>query len=80
MPRTQSPPSLPTDLVDGLLEGLRRVAAVADLIETVGACASPERLHVGTLAGAGEIIGKETALMLALVRSHDRMPSTPPAP
>jgi len=77
MSHVTSSPSLPTDLVDGLLDGLRRVAAVADLLETVGACAPPERLLEGTLAGAGDVIGKETARMLALVRSHDRKPSTP---
>jgi hypothetical protein len=77
MSHVTSSPSLPTDLVDGLLDGLRRVAAVADLLETVGSCAPPERLLEGTLAGAGDVIGKETARMLALVRSHDRKPSTP---
>lgn len=73
MPRTASPPSLPPDLVDGLLDGLRRVAAVADLL----ACAPPERLLDDTLAGAGDIIGIETARMLALVRSYEPKPPQP---
>lgn len=77
MPRATSPPPLPPDLVDGLLDGLNRVAAVADLLEAVGVAADPGRLRHGTLAGAGDIIGKETARMLALVRSYESKPPTP---
>jgi hypothetical protein len=77
MPRATSPPSLPPDLVDGLLDGLHRVSAVADLLEAVGVAADPRRLRDGTLAGAGDIIGKEAARMLALVRSHEPKSPTP---
>lgn len=81
MPRTSLPPSLPPDLVDGLLDGLRRVAAVADLLETACTRADPSRLRDGTLAGAGEIIGGETARMLALIRAHEpSITPTPPKP
>lgn len=77
MPRATSPPLLPPDLVDGLLDGLQRVAAVADLLEVVGACAPPERLHDATLAAAAEIIGGEAARMLALIRAQDPIPPKP---
>ena len=77
MPRASSPPPLPPDLVDGLLDGLRRVAAVADLLETVGSCQPSGRLLDETLAGAGDIIGGEAARMLALLAAH--LPQ-PPAP
>ena len=77
MPRATSPPSLPPALVDGLLDGLRRIAAVADLLETVGVAADPGRLRDGTLAGAGDIIGDETARMLALLAAHHPLPPQP---
>jgi hypothetical protein len=77
MPDITSPPPLPPLPVDELLGGLRRIAAVADLLETVGACVPPERLLHGTLAEAGGIIGKETAHMLALIRSSERNQPTP---
>lgn len=77
MPDTTSPPPLSSDLLDGLLNGLRRVAAVADLLETIGSCAEGAHLLDGTLAEAGGIIGKEAAHMLALIRSSERNPPAP---
>jgi hypothetical protein len=79
MPRPTSPPPLPPDLADGLLDGLRRVAAMADLLETVGSRARSEQLLDNTLEGAGNIIGGEAARMLALLRAHN-IPAIPETP
>lgn len=74
MPKATSPPPLPADLTDGLLGGLRRVVAVADLV----ACVPPERLLEGTLPEVGKLIGTEAARMLALVRAHESGPNHQP--
>lgn len=78
MPRATRPPSLPPDLVDGLLDGLRRVAAVADLLGAVGSLSDPDRLRDRTVATAADIIGDEADRLLKLI--HAREPSINPTP
>jgi hypothetical protein len=78
MPRATRPPSLPPDLVDGLLDSLRRVSAVADLLGIAGTLSEPDRLRDRTVSEAAGIIGDETDRMLKLI--HARDPSINPKP
>ena len=74
MPRATRPPTLPPDLIDGLHDALERIAAVADLIEIVGALADPGRLRDRTLPGAARIIAEEAERMIALIHADAPLP------
>jgi hypothetical protein len=81
MPRTTRPPSLPPHLIDGLLDGLQRVSAVADLLCIVGTGIDPSLLRSRTVAGAADIIGNETDRMLELICAHQTVANlAPPKP
>jgi hypothetical protein len=71
MPRATRPPSLPPDLLDGLVNALERVAAVADLLGSLGTGRDPALLRDRTVAGAARVIAEEADRMLALIRVHD---------
>lgn len=72
MPCPEPPPPLPPDLVDELVSGLERVAALADLL----ACAPSGRLLDGTVATAGDLIGGEATRLLAVVRQSNLIPAS----
>ena len=76
--RATPPPSLPSDLVDGLQDSLERITAVADLLEVVGTCADAGHLRDSTLTEAAKLILAEAEGMLALIRAH--VPPISPEP